>query len=249
MTYSGLRATKASPNSFYKREKIQGESKKMNKKPANNSRQTESFRLTISKDELALLPPEKVSGEIVVVDTDSAVKDMLPELAAAELIGFDTETKPAFKKGQLNRVALLQLSTASKSFLVRLSKIGFPEAIKDFLEDSTKTKIGLSVKDDFHSLAKLGPFNPDGFIDLQDYVKEFNIADCSLTKIHAIVFGTRISKGQQLTNWEATQLTKKQQEYAALDALACINIYKKLQSGEFDPSTSQYRKEICQEKE
>lgn len=202
----------------------------------------DNFEVSISKEELAALPTEKFTGEIVVVDDPVAVDAVVDELAHASLVGFDTETRPSFQKGHINQVALLQLSTESRSFLFRLCKIGFPLRLKAFLEDEKKMKVGLSIKDDFHSLAKLGEFNPGGFIDLQDYVRNFKITDSALTKVHAIVFGKRISKSQQLTNWESPSLSTKQQEYAALDALACINIYNKLNSGEFVPETSVYYK-------
>lgn len=208
----------------------------------------DNFEVSISKEELNALPIEKFVGEIIVIDDKQAVADIVKELREAPVVGFDTETKPAFQKGQINRVALLQLSTESKCYLVRLSKIGLPDEIKQFLEDKNVVKVGLSIKDDFHSLSKLGQLNPDGFIDLQEFVKEFQISDCSLTKINAIVFGRRISKSQQLTNWEAPLLTQKQQEYAALDAQSCVNIYNYLKSGNFIPSSSVYYKEICQEK-
>lgn len=209
----------------------------------------DNFEVSISKEELALLPTEKFEGEIIVIDNLSSIGKVVEELRASPIVGFDTETKPAFRKGQINQVALLQLATINKSYLIRISKIGFPSQIKEFLEDASYLKVGLSVKDDFHSLSKLGPFHPSGFIDLQEFVKEFKISDCSLTKIHGIVFGTRISKNQQLTNWEASVLTRKQQEYAALDALACVNIYRRLKSGEFDSESSSYYKEKCTEKE
>lgn len=203
----------------------------------------EDFEVRISKEELASLPAEKFQGEIVVVDTPEVADSIVGELMEAPVVGFDTETKPAFQKGRIHQVALLQLATEARTFLIRLSKIGFPCKIREFLEDPSRLKVGLSIKDDFHSLAKLGDFRPGCFIDLQDYVKDFRISDCSLTKVHAIVFGKRISKSQQLTNWEAPTLTAKQQEYAALDALACVNIYKRLSSGAFRPEESQYYRE------
>lgn len=209
----------------------------------------DNYEVKISKEELALLPTEKFAGEIVVVDSPEVAEEIVKELREAPVVGFDTETKPTFQKGQYNKVALLQLSTLAKSFLIRLSKIGLPKGIKDFLEDEGQRKVGLSIKDDFHSLAKLGPFKPAGFVDLQDFVKNFMISDCSLTKIHGIVLGKRISKSQQLTNWEAANLTPRQQEYAALDALACVNIYNRLLSGEFVAENSPYYKEKCKETE
>lgn len=215
--------------------------KEASKKAQNN------FEVTISKEELAGLPPQKFIGEIIVIDDEPTADDALKELEEASIVGFDTETKPAFQKGQHNKVALLQLATEEKCFLFRISKMGLPASIKAFLENERHTKVGLSIKDDFHSLSKLGTFNPSGFIDLQEYVKKFHISDCSLTKIHSIVFGKRISKNQQLTNWEAQTLTEKQIEYAALDALACVKIYNRLNSGSFDPNISPYKKDICPE--
>lgn len=211
--------------------------------------QNKDFEVSISKEELAALPAEKFTGEIVVVDDLETADRIVKELEGASLVGFDTETKPAFQKGQYNRVALLQLATEGKSYLIRLNKIGMPQGIKNFLEDEGKLKIGLSIKDDFHNLAKWCALKPKGFIDLQEYVRKFKISDSALTKIHAIIFGKRISKSQQLSNWESVALTQKQKEYAALDALACINIYKALKSGNFVPDSSIYKKEKCQEKD
>lgn len=186
--------------------------------------------IRISKEELAKLPAEKYVGEIVVISSPEEVDAAISELERAPLVGFDTETKPAFQKGQINQVALLQLATEQKCFLIRLCKVGLHPRVREFLENPAVTKVGLSIKDDFHSLAKLGSISPAGFIDLQELVPRFGIADASLTKIHAILFGRRISKSQQLSNWEAPSLSQRQQEYAALDARACISIYRHLVS-------------------
>lgn len=202
---------------------------------------TTESEISISKEQLASLPAETFGGEITVVDSREGLDLIIPVLENAPILGFDTETKPNFKKGQVNKIALLQLSTPETSFLIRISHIGLPDNLKRVLENPEIFKVGLSIKDDFHGLAKICEIHPDGFLDLQDYVKEFKFTDCSLTKIHAIIFGKRISKGQQLSNWEAPTLTRKQQEYAALDALACINIYNELHSGRFVPEESPYR--------
>lgn len=215
----------------------------------NKTKQVPRFEIAISKDRLNELPAEKYSGEIVVIDDLPMADIAAEELSHAAIIGFDTETKPAFQKGQINKVALLQLATENKCFLIRLSKIGLPDNIKALLENPKLKKVGLSIKDDFHSLAKISDLHPDGFLDLQSFVKEFMISDCSLTKIHAIIFGKRISKSQQLTNWEAGTLTEKQKEYAALDALACVNIYNHLISGNFIPEESPYIIHPCQQEE
>lgn len=139
-----------------------------------------------------------------------------------------------------NQVSLIQLSTMSTCYLFRINHVGLSQQIIDLLEDRSVLKIGLSVHDDFHNLNKITAINPDGFIELQNYVKEYMIADNSLSRIYALIFGKRISKGQRLTNWEAEHLTPSQQMYAAMDALACIQIYDCLSNGRFDPMESGY---------
>lgn len=188
---------------------------------------------TITKQELSALPMETFAGSIFLVDSEEKAAEAAEILSKEKILGFDTETKPSFKRGQTNNVALLQLSTHSSTFLIRLNQIGLPEQIKSILENERILKIGVSIHDDFHNLNKLYHLIPAGFIDLQSFVKDFGIADNSLARIYAILFGLRISKGQRLTNWEADELTAHQQAYAALDALACIDIYEHLVAGNF----------------
>lgn len=199
-----------------------------------------NYEVSISREEMNAFEPERFEGEIVTVNDAEKAAEAIRELSASPVVGFDTETKPAFQKGQINRVALLQLATESKCFLIRLCKTGLTDEIKSFLENEDILKVGLSIKDDFHNLNRLSELRPGGFVDLQDYVKEFLITDNSLTKIHSIIFGKRISKNQQLSNWEAPSLTDRQKEYAALDAVACVNIYRCLREGGFKPEESKY---------
>lgn len=199
---------------------------------------------TIKKDELAALPMVSYTGRIVLVDSVEEAQKAVEELMNETVIGFDTETKPSFKRGQTNNVALMQLSTHTTCYLFRLNHIGLPECLKAFLENEAILKIGVSIHDDFHNLHKLYQLNPANFIDLQAYVKQFNIHDNSLARIYGIVFGKRISKGQRLTNWEADALTAAQQNYAALDALACVQIYDYINSGKFIAEKSPYFREL-----
>lgn len=199
---------------------------------------------TITKQELAELPMVSYEGTIILVDSSEKAEEAALELRKETLIGFDTETKPSFKRGQTNNVALLQLSTRSSCYLFRLNHIGLCDGIKQLLEDPSILKVGVSIHDDFHNLRKLYSLAPDGFIDLQNFVKDFSIADNSLARIYGILFGERISKGQRLTNWEADELTAHQQAYAALDALACVRIYDHLTAGRFNPEESPYYREI-----
>lgn len=183
---------------------------------------------TIDKQTLASLPCEQFRGRIEVVQTPQAVAKAMRFLMDQPVVGFDTETRPNFRKGDNHKVSLLQLSTPSVCFLIRLNRVGIMPEIKDLLESPAVTKIGLSTKDDFHQLNQIEPIQPRGFIELQSIVKDYGIGEASLTKVYALLFGKRISKGQRLSNWEAVELTEAQQHYAALDAYACLNIYKRL---------------------
>lgn len=198
------------------------------------------YIISIPKPQLAQLPMAKFHGHIIVIDRPEQVDESIAILREAEIIGFDTETRPSFKKGALNEVALLQLAVPGTCFLFRINRIGMLPQIIDLLQDPECLKVGLSIHDDFLNLHRLAEFSPEGFIDLQAYVKQFHIADNSLTRIHAILYGERVSKGQRLTNWEAETLTESQKEYASLDASACIRIYTTLSRGEFNPLESPY---------
>ena len=174
------------------------------------------------------LPRVLFEGRIIVIfterDADSAVRYLMQQ----NILGFDTETKPSFKKGMAHSVALLQVSTHDTCFLFRLNRIGLTDSIVSLLEDQRITKIGLSLKDDLRMLCKKRDFTPGTFVELQEEVKDIGIEDNSLQKIYANLFGEKISKGQQLSNWEAEILNEAQQRYAATDAWACIKIYEEV---------------------
>ncbi len=205
-----------------------------------NSNSINQAIVTITKEALSKLPAAPFDGSIRLIDCPEDVHEAVVELRKANIIGFDTETRPSFKKGLLHTVSLMQLATPDVCYLFRLNKLGLMQELIDLLEDPGLLKVGLSIHDDFHSLRRLKPVEPQGFIDLQQYVKQFKISDNSLSRIYGILFGERISKGQRLTNWEAETLSPAQQSYAALDAVACIRIYRHLQSGAFYPLTSPY---------
>lgn len=199
--------------------------------------------ISISKEALADLPVVTYPGgigAITVVDTASKARIALRELNKCDHIGFDTETRPSFKRGHINKVALLQLSTGEHCFLFRLNFEGIFEMVRPLLENPDIIKVGLSVHDDYNSLRRRGDLNPAGFLDLQDYCRTFHIDDISLQKIFAIVFGERISKNQRLTNWEAETLNEAQQIYAAIDAWACLKLYRYIRSGLFNPFDSPF---------
>ena len=182
------------------------------------------------KQLIATLPVAQFEGRIVVVLSASEAERAVNYLLTCPILGLDTETRPSFKRGFQHKVALLQVATEDICFLFRLNHTGLTPAIIRLLEDTTVPKIGLSWHDDLNSLHRLGPFNMGFYIDIQDHVRELGIEDLSLQKIYANLFGQKISKRQQLSNWEADVLNDKQKLYAATDAWACINIYKELVS-------------------
>lgn len=187
----------------------------------------------ITNEELMTLPLYAYDGEVVCVDSLEKFHQVKDELFLEPLWGFDTETKPCFKKGAANRkkVALLQLSSREKTYIFRLSIIGLPKELCDFLSSDRFTKIGLSSRDDIKGLQKLTPFTPAGFIDLQSIAPDYGIEEKSLRKMAAIVLGFRISKAQQLSNWESDVLTPKQIRYAATDSWVTRQIYVRLTNG------------------
>lgn len=187
--------------------------------------------ISITKEEISGMEQEMFQGRIIVIQTLNEADKAVDYLSGFKVLGFDTETRPSFKKGHTHRVALIQISTEDTCFLFRINIIGFTESLKGLLNNDKITKIGLSIHDDFTMLNRVSSFEPRNFIELQSFVKQYNICDMSLQKIYAIIFGKKISKSQRLSNWEAENLTPGQQKYAATDAWACIQIYKKLKSG------------------
>jgi ribonuclease D len=183
---------------------------------------------TITKDEIASFDTEEFGGRIYVIDNLKDTEKAVHYLSGFKCLGFDTETRPSFKKGRMNIIALIQLSTEDQCFLFRLNRIGFPPALINLLSNPDVMKIGLSLRDDFNSMGRRMKFTPRGFLDLQKMVAKHDIEDISLQKIYALLFRKRISKNQRLSNWEADVLSKEQKKYAALDAWACLKIYENL---------------------
>ena len=177
---------------------------------------------------IAALPVAQFEGRIVVILTPGETENAVNYLLSQPLLGFDTETRPSFKRGQQHKVALLQVATDDICFLFRLHHTGLTPALVRLLEDTSVKKIGLSWHDDLIMLHKLGAFDTGAFIEIQEQIRQIGITDLSLQKIYANLFGKKISKRQQMSNWEEDILSDKQKLYAATDAWACIQIYKEV---------------------
>lgn len=187
-----------------------------------------NFASHIEPDELNTLPLRSFNGVIHVITNEREASEAVRRLSFCEIVGFDTETRPTFKKGKLNPVSLMQLATRNEAFLFRMHKLGYLPGLGQLLTQVSPLKIGAAIHEDIRALKTVYPHQTNGFIDLQDIVKNFGIENIGVKKMAAIVLGFRISKSQQLSNWEAETLTEAQMVYAATDAWVSLEIYLKL---------------------
>ena len=186
----------------------------------------------ISKELLQFYPPAQFGGEVVVVDRLSQVPEAVAYLNEQTVVGVDTESRPSFKQGVHYPTALVQIATEERCYLFRLTHIGMPEELAEIFSNPDIRKVGLAFKDDLNGLRRRHNFTPKNCIDLQKIVTQYGIFDLGLQKIFGICFGKKISKAQQLTNWEIPHLTPEQARYASTDAWATLLIYKDLMSTE-----------------
>lgn len=192
-----------------------------------NNRYPES----ITAEELEKCEISWFKGEIVLVEDMKSFNEVFPRLLNSEVLGFDTETRPSFKKGRKNKVSLIQLANEELACLIRINRVGIPPQLAALLASEDVIKAGVAVHDDIRFLKNVKGFNPSGFIDLQKFVRNYGIEVSGLKKLSAIVLGFKISKRQQVTDWEAENLTDAQKIYAATDAWVCHQIYRKLING------------------
>ncbi|HDR68060.1 MAG TPA: 3'-5' exonuclease domain-containing protein 2 [Bacteroidaceae bacterium] len=186
------------------------------------------FASNITREEINELTERRFEGRIHLIDTLEKFDSDFPLLNKQSILGFDTETRPSFRKGDVHDISLIQLAAGNEAWLMRINRIGIPGRLKALMEDNNVLKVGAGLKDDFRKIQHLDTIRPAGFIDLQKYVEAFDIESKSLKKITAIVLGFKISKSQQLSNWDADVLTEYQKLYAATDAWVCYKIYRRL---------------------
>ena len=175
------------------------------------------------------LPQVQFTGRIIVIQSEGEARRAVDYLLAFPRLGIDTETRPNFRRGNMNPVALLQVSTPDTCFLFRLNFIGLPPCLVQLLTDERTQKVGLSLHDDWAQLRRRTDFSPVNYVELQDFVKPLGIQDMSLQKLYANLFHQKISKNQRLTNWEADVLTEPQKRYAATDAWACLQLMEEME--------------------
>lgn len=186
------------------------------------------FEKEITQEQLESLSLSFFQGEIVVIDHIDQVKSAVADLQTDDILGFDTETRPSFRKGEYHPIALIQVASASKVFLFRTNLIGFPEPLRKLLENKQIIKAGIGLDNDLPELKKLHPFNPGGFIDLNKELPPLGFLNTGAKKLTALILGFRLSKTKQTSNWEAFSLNQGQLTYAATDAWVCREIYLRL---------------------
>ena len=187
------------------------------------------FANRITKEEVNTLPVVGFEGEVLVIDRPEQVAEAVAYLKKQKILGVDTEARPSFTRGVHYPTALVQIATRQRCYLFRLTHVGMPEALCGIFADPKICKVGLAFRDDLNGLRRRRQFVPRNCVDLQTMVGKWGIQDLGLQKIFAICFGQKISKTQQLTNWENNHLTPEQARYASTDAWATLQIYLKLQ--------------------
>ena len=196
------------------------------------------FPERLGKEHIKTLPVRAFDGKIHLITEIKDVTEAIKTLRKYPILGFDTETRPVFRKGVNHNVSLLQLSTLEEAFLFRLNHLGFPNELVALLEDSSILKVGVAILDDVRGLQRLSNFKADGFIDLADIAGDLGIVTCGLRNLAAIFLGVRISKKAQLTNWERPVINSKQSLYAATDAWICLEMYLFLERENLLPENS-----------
>ncbi len=168
------------------------------------------------------------AGTIHVITNDQELAKVVDSLTAAKELGFDIETRPSFKKGEVYQVAMLQLATETDAFIIRFGRINNFKAIKEIFENPAVVKVGVAIRDDLKQLQKRFEFVPQNFIELQNVAKEKGLKNMGLKGMTEEVLHATISKGPKTTNWEAAELTERQIKYAATDAWIGLTLFQKL---------------------
>ncbi|GFK95245.1 Ribonuclease D [Fundidesulfovibrio magnetotacticus] len=190
-------------------------------------------------EELACLPRASFLGDILVAETPQETLDALQRLANDRVLGFDTETRPTFKRGVCYNPSLIQLAGENVVVLVRAGGFGAWEALAEILGDRKVIKAGVAVRDDLAALAKIGPVTPKAFEDVGEWARRVGWPVTGLRNLAAALLGVRVSKKARLTNWEAKALSPAQVTYAATDAWVSRKLFlamKKLRLPKKDSS-------------
>lgn len=194
------------------------------------------FKQEVTREEINELPLVRYEGEVKVVSTTAELSEALDDLLQHPVIGFDTESRPSFRKGEYYPISLVQIAVPGCVYLIRTNKTGFTPGLKALFENSSIIKAGISILDDLRELQKLAHFKPSGVVDLNQVAQSAGVKNIGVRSLSAIFLEIRISKSQQTSNWERDTLSSSQIAYAATDAWVCLQLFEKLERwGYFEP--------------
>ncbi len=198
----------------------------MNNKPVSQHQRMEpTEKRKISKAEINELPLLAWEGPIELIESIAQMEIAAKQLSGEQLLGFDTETRPSFKRGEFYPPALIQMATADKVFLFRISKTKSLDPLIPILESPDVTKCGVGIHDDVKQLQKFSDFKAGGFLEISKLTLELGYENRGLRALAGLLLGGRISKAAQVSNWARDQLDQKQIKYAATDAFISRAIY------------------------
>ncbi len=181
--------------------------------------------IKITKEEVNSLPLEAYEGPVALVDSPSSLAAALRELRKEYVLGFDTESRPAFKKGQNYQASLIQLAGESRVWLFQIKKLPSLDELWDLLADGNIIKAGVAIADDIKKLKDLQDFQPRGFVEIADLTQQAGILNTGLRSLAGLLLNFRISKRAQVSNWARSELSEAQVQYAATDAWVSRRLY------------------------
>ena len=200
----------------------------MNESEESHTSNESSFPAKISKEDINALPIYRYEGPIHLINTDDQVPAALESLRSEPIIGFDTETRPVFKRGQSYPTSLIQMANSREVFLFQLTELDKLTGIKEILSDPDLKKVGVALRDDFIKLRELENFTERAVVDIAHIAQKVGIVNTGLRSLSAILLNQRISKSVQVSNWAKKELSSAQITYAATDAWVSREIYLKL---------------------
>ena len=188
----------------------------------------EDYSRTFSKEEVNSLPLFRYEGPVTLVRTQEDLMAALERISEERLLGFDTESKPIFRKGMVSPPTLMQIACSDVVFLIQLNWLAFNEHMADFLADPEIIKTGVAIGDDIRMLNKTYPFTAAGLVDLRDIARIQNLSTRGLRTLAANFLHMRISKNAQCSNWGNKELSPQQVVYAATDAWVSRLVYERM---------------------
>lgn len=186
------------------------------------------FKKEITQEEINQLPLFRYHGQVELICQDEQIEPALEALKGEKILGFDTETRPAFKKGESYSPALLQLATSQKVFIFQLQKLNDLAPIMELLSSSKSKKVGVAIGDDLRKLKEMHPFEPKACVEITTLSQNLEIKPNGLRALAGLLLNYRVSKGAQTSNWGNARLTKAQIIYAATDAWVSRELYLKV---------------------